>query len=340
MNKILIFTGPSFKKNSGYRVRVNRITSHYSSNNVNHEVYCVDSFRTFIKGFLKTFDKQNKIILLENIGLVLTVLLNPIVYNKCVLDYHGSIYDASFRKDFLIRKQVYLFFEKVAVRFFKKIIVVSNAFKSKLVLDYKYWNVKPKILVIKNIPQIETLNLLVPDPHHKDINQLRLAYVGNNQTWQKIPELFDFIEKLNAVTSKKVKLTIATNEKKWFYDYINVNNVSFDTSVIHVTKEKLLQFLNLQDFLLMLRDEDEINRVACPTKAIEYLLSYTPILVSKNLGDISDYVKHNNKGVILGYPWGCKENLNAILDFLKNYNRRPGLEKLLDQSDYNKILDL
>ena len=106
MKKYLILVGPSYNRNSGYKVRVDRLNHNLVKNKISTEIFCVNSLKSFFNGFVKTFDKKFNIIMIENIALVSIVLFNFNSYSRCVLDYHGSIYDASFRKTFFIRKKI------------------------------------------------------------------------------------------------------------------------------------------------------------------------------------------------------------------------------------------
>lgn len=302
------------------------------------EIYCVHSLKTFFIGYTKTFNKKFDVIMIENIALVSVVIFNFMAYSRCVLDYHGSIYDASFRKSFFIRKRLYFFFEFIAATFFKKILVVSEVFNIELRKKYNILESTQKIITIPNIPNINIIEN--KNTHFLENGIIKMAYLGNNQSWQKIPELLNFIQKLNAFIDESIILTIATNEKEWFVNYIKENNFNFKIIVTFIDKNDLIKFLNNQDFLLMLREENEINKVACPTKAIEYLLSHTPILVSEHLGDISSLVRLNNKGVVLSNPWTSKPNLDSIKIFIQNYQRKPGLKALQLNKYYERILSI
>lgn len=335
-SKILFIVAPSFKKNSGYKVRVNRLINHFEKVGVPCEVHVVNSFTSFFSALLKTFESDYKLCFFENIGMVSVALFNPFKMRKFVLDYHGSIYDAAHKPFFKLRKFVYKFFEKLSICFFAKIIVVSNSFKKKLIdenPDKKTLN--KNIIVIKNLPNLNP-NLINQIDGYSQKDTIRLGYVGNYQSWQKIPEIIDFVDFLNNSTNQKIILNIATAEKAWFNEYLTKRNLSFKWEITYVENEALFNFLNKQTFLLMLREEDEINYVACPTKAIEYLMSFTPLITSKNLGDISGIVKTKRKGVVLESPWDSKKNIELIHLFLNNYNRFKD-KNLFSLNDYDNL---
>ena len=62
-----------------------------------------------------------------------------------------------------------------------------------------------------------------------------------------------------------------------------------------------------------LRDENKINQVSCPTKILEYICSGNQIIISNGIGDLSEFIEKDNRGVVVK-----KENMNApyIADLL------------------------
>lgn len=340
MCKILFVVAPGYKKNSGYKVRVDRIKNIYLKNKISIELICINSPRNILKCILTLYTNKFTYVFFENISMVLLSLFNPFNFQKYILDYHGSIYDASSKRFFAARKLFYIFFEFIALNFFHKIIVVSDAFKNQLIPKLANKTNSNKIMVIKNIPENYDYLKSVNDSYEYKNGYIRFCYVGNNQSWQNIPNLIKFINKFAINSDKKIILNVATAETFWFNKYLNSLNLFFEFNVSYVQNSELYNYLNSQDFLLMLRDEDEINYVACPTKAIEYLLSYTPIITTRNLGDISGYVSQNEKGIIIKKPWDSIENINKINNFLINYQRKYGLFSKIKISEYEKLLHL
>lgn len=340
MRKILFVVAPGYKKNSGYKVRVDRLRRVYFKNKILTELICIDSLNSFFKCILYLYTNKYNLIFFENISMVLLSLFNPFVFKKYILDYHGSIYDASSKRFFSIRKIFYLFFEFIAINFYYKIVVVSDAFKNQLVDKLRNKLNSKKIIVIKNIPENYNYLKSVTDVHEFKDGYIKLCYVGNNQSWQRIPQLVRFINKFAKDCSKKIIFNVATAEKSWFNKYLSELNLFFEFNVSYIQNSELYNYLNSQDFLLMLRDEDEINKVACPTKAMEYLLSYTPIITTRNLGDISNYVIKHEKGVVINKPWDSIENINKVNNFLINYKRKPGLFSEIKITDYDNLLKL
>jgi hypothetical protein len=63
--------------------------------------------------------------------------------------------------------------------------------------------------------------------------------------------------------------------------------------------ENLNAYYNGADLGLMIRDDIPTNHVASPTKLPEYLLSGLPVMISRNIGDYSEFVHDYNLGFIV-----------------------------------------
>ncbi len=59
-----------------------------------------------------------------------------------------------------------------------------------------------------------------------------------------------------------------------------------------------------------------INKVACPTKAMEYLSSGTDLVISEGLGDITKTVLELNRGLVVKPSDDISCVSNKIIDYL------------------------
>jgi glycosyltransferase involved in cell wall biosynthesis len=66
-----------------------------------------------------------------------------------------------------------------------------------------------------------------------------------------------------------------------------------------VPHEAIQNYLALGDLGLLLRAPHPVNRVACPVKFAEYLVSGLPVLVSRGVGDCPDIVRQARVGYVL-----------------------------------------
>lgn len=59
------------------------------------------------------------------------------------------------------------------------------------------------------------------------------------------------------------------------------------------------EYLNAADAGIILRDDNMTNHVASPTKIPEYLLCGLPVVISRNVGDFSEFIEKNDLGIVL-----------------------------------------
>lgn len=59
------------------------------------------------------------------------------------------------------------------------------------------------------------------------------------------------------------------------------------------------RYLNAADAGIILRDDIMTNRVASPTKIPEYLLCGLPVVISRNVGDFSEFIEKHDLGIVL-----------------------------------------
>ena len=120
--------------------------------------------------------------------------------------------------------------------------MISEVFKKQLENKYNVLKTKDKIITIPNIPNVSNFKITnKEDKHFFEAGIIKIAYLGNNQSWQKIPELLNFVQKLDNFIDENITLTIATNEKDWFTSYIANNNFNFKTIITFVEKNNLLK---------------------------------------------------------------------------------------------------
>ena len=66
-----------------------------------------------------------------------------------------------------------------------------------------------------------------------------------------------------------------------------------------VEQSKVKYNLALADYGILLRDNNTTNRVASPSKFAEYLAAGLKVIISENIGDLSEFVTSNDCGYII-----------------------------------------
>ncbi|MFH4534583.1 glycosyltransferase [Vibrio diabolicus] len=310
MIETIMLVAPGFYKKTGYYFRAIRDKDALERNG--HKVtiigfkfpYCLNSdgekvrFRTALSSLFNS-DR----IISENIAPSLFAF--PFFNKHRVMVVHGSLEDLKPFKFYFFKKKVYSFLLKYALRNYDSIISVSNAMSEYLrkLVSKDIEN----IITIPNLPDDDFLNNVENAINLKDYNEISefdrrrkyICYCGNSQKWQKIDfllDVFSFIHKNN----DDIDLLILTKDIDSFSKEITKRGINTERVILKSVKNtEVPKYLVASHLLYLLRDNDEINNVACPTKAMEYLASGSEIIVSKGLGDISDLVELHNRGILV-----------------------------------------
>ena len=162
-------------------------------------------------------------------------------------------------------------------------------------------------------------------------NKLTLIYSGGTQSWQKIDLLIDTIKKI----ADKYEIIILSPEIEKFTKLLG------ELKQKVVLKSVLPENLDIEyqkaDLGFILRDDIIVNRVACPTKIIDYLeYGIIPIISCPEIGDFNKmgYSYIHYEKLIEGKIFDNNElekmrkNNTKIIERLRNI-QQDGKEKLL-----------
>ena len=162
-------------------------------------------------------------------------------------------------------------------------------------------------------------------------NKLTLIYSGGTQSWQKIDLLIDTIKKI----ADKYEIIILSPEIEKFTKLLG------ELKQKVVLKSVLPENLDIEyqkaDLGFILRDDIIVNRVACPTKIIDYLeYGIIPIILSPEIGDFNkmEYSYIHYEKLIEGKIFDNNElekmrkNNTKIIERLRNI-QQDGKDKLL-----------
>jgi hypothetical protein len=145
-------------------------------------------------------------------------------------------------------------------------------------------------------------NSLVADPEKAKLNlpmdNIVFVYSGNFQKWQRIEDVLSFIKAHDAenhsyifmtkekdVITEKIKHMFSKDQDKRF-------------TILTVMPEALCHYYSIAHYGFLLRDDHILNRVANPTKMLEYLFyGITPIVDLEEIGDYSNYdhIRYDDK---------------------------------------------
>ena len=200
------------------------------------------------------------------------------------LDVHGVVPEEVKLRCSKFLYYLYNFIEHIAFKNIYGAIYVTRAMEEHY--SKKYSQRKNLNTIIYNIHS----NYTFSQPEVKvDENQKTVViYSGNLQAWQNIDLMLDIISKN---LSDQLEYIILTGDYEAFMNKITQFNISpTKLTVKSVAPEMLWKFYSKAHYGFILRDDILVNRVANPTKMIEYL-SYgiIPIVKLEQIGDFDKY---------------------------------------------------
>lgn len=197
---------------------------------------------------------------------------------KTVIDFHGivpeellmmgdstqSIYFDRMESYVINKADHYIFVSQAMADHFK------NKYKSCFKANYTILPIVPELLASLPRKFLSPANTII-------------VYAGGLQKWQMIGEMVSAIKDSNGryhfklFTSQTEKLEAIINQQKISLDQIEIGSK---------THSELYKIYPECHFGFMLREDNLINRVASPTKLIEYMaFGIIPIIINKNIGD-------------------------------------------------------
>jgi glycosyltransferase involved in cell wall biosynthesis len=205
---------------------------------------------------------------------------------------------------FLVNTMRYMFtkwFEKYFIKRADSFSVVSNYFKTYLVEKY---DIEKKIVVYPTVfnHQIfyydEALRETTRDELEILPNEILLTYSGSFQKWQNPDILFRFFSQvLNQ--HPHFKLLIITYDHEKAHQLIQRYQIPITRSIVRTgAPPEVNAWLNGSDICTLLRKDDLVNRVASPTKFLEYIVTRNKIIMTDHIGDYSEIIKNTNFGLI------------------------------------------
>ncbi|EIN8655918.1 glycosyl transferase family 2 [Citrobacter freundii] len=219
-------------------------------------------------------------------------------FNKTILDIHGVVPEEMMFLGKKTRSFIYNKVEEKAVSSCYKLIHVTAAMKKFYEEKYNL-NLDEKSIVL---PIFEKTKIQI-DHSKWNRNVFEFIYAGGMQAWQNIDLM---IEESAKIFNKNIKLNfffpqnLISEFKKRCSTHLESRTIIVDS----LPKEDVIKVMARCHLGFVLRDDIIVNRVACPTKLIEYLeCGVVPIVKSPDIGDFH----------ILGYSYIKAEELNNVL---------------------------
>lgn len=236
---------------------------------------------------------------------------------KMVFDCHGSAPDETYYCHPNILGRVVAFFKRVkqqeVTSYSDLIVTVSNAM-------YNHLSTNTKHVLLPMIPAKHFFDEHSYREEYRKKNNIPkdaqvFVYAGQNQKWQMSEETVDFYKRIEDRKENSFLLILTGNvadfskmcEEKQIKNY----------KVLKVPYNDMPKYLDTADFGFCLRADNNVNRVASPTKILEYLSRNVKPVITDCIGDFSNDLKRN------GYA--CIVDINDPIPKLtkdKNFNSR------------------
>ena len=117
--------------------------------------------------------------------------------------------------------------------------------------------------------------------------------------WHIPSKVFELFSKLQNIDNNYFFL-ILTNDIQIAQKYLQQYKINKNCyKLFSLKNHEVGNYLNASDLGILLRKDMPVNNVASPSKFAEYLMTGLPVLITKNIGDFSNFVQKNNCGTVI-----------------------------------------
>ncbi|HHP7910483.1 glycosyl transferase family 1 [Acinetobacter baumannii] len=320
LNKERVYLSTSLFKNFKKKIVKHGLRTEVNCNVFLHFFYILMLFRKSAYVYIQS--------IYNTLNLILFIFF---IRNFYILDLHGVVPEELELQHKLKYAAIFSVIEKLLFKKVNICIAVTNQMVKHYQKKYPYSLCRYIVYAI--LPShIKKYNL----EYLNDINdKVEIIYSGNTQAWQNIDLMLHSIKEN---LSRNINFTILTGELDKFYERIKKHNIDLGSIVITSVKpEELEYYYKRSHYGFILRDDILVNRVACPTKIVEYLnYGIKPIVLSPQIGDFNEYGYEYLKleELKISNLLSCKsiKNIQVIeqIRSTNNFNLRLELEKIMD----------
>jgi len=225
-------------------------------------------------------------------------ILPVIDFSKLLLDVHGVVPEEHKFMGKGIYYHLFNIAERAAIKKAYKIIHVTKAMERHFEKKYQYKNIADRSLIF---PIFESVAVNRNELKWEK-GEFYCVYAGGTQAWQNISMMMGLIQKKNKRGNEYYSVFLPEKQVLIFEQEYSKIIDDADVNIGSLSKEQVIDVLKESHLGFILRDDILVNRVACPTKLIEYLeCGVIPIIHQENIGDFAT----------LGYQYLTKEEFLA-----------------------------
>ena len=272
------------------------------------DVYKVNFLKFFT--LVKLINRSNKLYV-HSIYYFSLILFPYFFSNKklksITLDLHGAVpEELNFNKRYIL-SHIFSLIERIAFKKVDKFVFVTEAMRKHFFNKYKSNQMKSLVYSIftSNVCKGYDVSDIKSLKNKLNIfdDDVVFIYAGNAQKWQNIDLMLMFFSQ---IANNNYKLLILTNDIKILKEKIKYYKLDDRVHVDSVKPEVLGLYYAISHYGFILRDQHILNKVANPTKLIEYL--YYGIIPIVKYIDIGDFIS-------LGYEY---RSINDMLTVFTN----------------------
>lgn len=204
-----------------------------------------------------------------------SLIVDLLPSRKVVIDLHGCAPEECRMEGQPDQAELCDFFEKKLVQESRCLIAVTEALLAHLHKKHGDFAADTLILPI--------MNNMPANIAKAKRSKLKCIYAGDIAAWQNVDLM---LKSIALMDSSRYEFIIYTRKQEEMRELCNKYNVLDKVKIDSFTVEQKSQILSEADFGFVLRDDDPVNKVACPTKLMEYLqFGVIPIVLFEDIGD-------------------------------------------------------
>jgi hypothetical protein len=124
------------------------------------------------------------------------------------------------------------------------------------------------------------------------------CYCGSVARWQAVSETLQLLVRRHTENPAEFVLLVTDDVPGMTEACRKVGLSDTWVRIRSGKRDEAIRWMNGADAGILLRQENAINRVACPIKFADYLLAGLPVLATQNIGDVSAWVREYGAGTI------------------------------------------
>lgn len=256
----------------------------------NHTIYKLN----FIFHFFQIYRilKKSNILYFHSISYIPTIIFQFLFLNKnkitIVLDLHGSVPEEHKFNNSTSLYIIYSIIERYIFSKVNRLIFVTNSMRAFYINKYpKSAIIKSEIIPIFSQNVFSSSEISTVQELNNIVSQKKIVFIysGKANKWQNVPKMLEYFKKIEH--NHNFVFIILSPDIDEFQTLIKRNNLDSDKILLKsVTPEELPAYYQIAHYGFILRDDHILNRVANPTKMVEYLYyGITPIVQFAAIGD-------------------------------------------------------